>query len=90
MDNILDNVVFLVKSIKKRKVESGYTYGEIILSDSLIEKITDLNDNNLIVVYNIFSELTPRTSLLFFRKKFIEIVTEKSCAKIENRTELCR
>ena len=50
MDNILDNVVFLVKSIKKRKVESGYTYGEIILSDSLIEKITDLNDNNLIDV----------------------------------------
>ena len=27
---------------------------------------------------------------LFLREKFIEIVTEKSCAKIENRTELCR
>ena len=28
------------------------------------------------VVCNIFSELTPKTSLLFFRKEFIEIVTE--------------
>ena len=42
------------------------------------------------VVGNIFSELTPIASLLFFRKKFIEIVTEKFCGKIENRTELCR
>ena len=42
------------------------------------------------VVGNIFSELTLKASLLFFRKKFIEIVTEKSCVKIENRTELCR
>ena len=42
------------------------------------------------VVYNIFSELTLNDSLLFLREKFIEIVTEKSCAKIENRTELCR
>ena len=42
------------------------------------------------VVGNIFSELTPKASLLFLREKFIEIVTEKSCAKIENRTELCR
>ena len=32
----------------------------------------------------------PIASLLFFRKKFIEIVTEKFCGKIENRTELCR
>ena len=29
------------------------------------------------VVCNIFSELTPKASLLFFRKKFIEIVIEK-------------
>ena len=29
------------------------------------------------VVCNIFSELTPKAFLLFFRKKFIEIVTEK-------------
>ena len=29
------------------------------------------------VVCNIFSELTPKASLLFFRKEFIEIVTEK-------------
>ena len=29
MDNILDNVVFLVKSIKKRKVESGYCIGPL-------------------------------------------------------------
>ena len=42
------------------------------------------------VVGNIFSELTPKASLLFFRKKFNEIATEKSCVKIENRTELCR
>ena len=42
------------------------------------------------VVCNIFSELTPKASLLFFRKKFNEIATEKSCVKIENRTELYR
>ena len=39
------------------------------------------------VVCNIFSELTLKASLLFFRKEFIEIVIEKSCAKIENRTK---
>ena len=36
---------------------------------------------------NIFSELTPKAFLLFFRKKFIEIVTEKSCVKIKNLEE---
>ena len=79
MDNILDNVVFLVKSIKKRKVESGYTYGEIILSDSLIEKITDLNDNNLIDVsisnktINI-EELNSNINLLASIKRRIQVI----------------
>ena len=42
------------------------------------------------VVYNIFSELTLKASLLFFRKKFNEIATEKSYSIIEIRTELWR
>ena len=37
-----------------------------------------------------FPNLRRKLFSYFFRKKFIEIVTEKSCAKIENRTELCR
>ena len=35
------------------------------------------------VVCNIFSELTPKASLLFFRKKFIEIVTENLARKLK-------
>ena len=38
---------------------------------------------------NIFSELTPKTSLLFFRLKILKFVAEKSCVTIETRTELC-
>ena len=41
------------------------------------------------VVCNIFSELTPKTSLLFFRLKILKFVAEKSCVTIETRTELC-
>ena len=39
---------------------------------------------------NIFSELTLNDSLLFFQKKYIEIVTEKYCVISEIWTELCR
>ena len=35
------------------------------------------------VVCNIFSELTPKASLLFFRKKLIEIVTENLARKLK-------
>ena len=38
---------------------------------------------------NIFSELTPKTSLLFFHLKILKFVAEKSCVTIETRTELC-
>ena len=40
------------------------------------------------VVCNIFSELTPKAFLLFFRKEFIEIVTEKILrdSRKQNRT----
>ena len=38
------------------------------------------------VVCNIFSELTPKAFLLFFRKEFIEIVTENFAWKL--KTEL--
>jgi hypothetical protein len=41
------------------------------------------------VVGNIFSELTLKASLLFFRMKIFKIITEKSCVTIETRTELC-
>ena len=37
-----------------------------------------------------FPNLRWRLLSYFFRKKFIEIVTEKSCAIIDTRTELCR
>ena len=39
---------------------------------------------------NIFSELTLNDSLLFFQKKYIEIVTEKYCVISEIWTELCQ
>ena len=38
------------------------------------------------VVYNIFSELTLKASLLFFLNNYYR----KSCVKNENQTELCR
>ena len=37
-----------------------------------------------------FPNLRRKLFSYFFRKKFIEIVTEKSCVIIETRTELCR
>ena len=41
-------------------------------------------------VQHIFRTYAESFSPIFFRKKFIEIVTEKSCVIIENGTELCR
>ena len=42
---------------------------------------TEIKPQN--VVCNIFSELTPKASLLFFRKKLIEIVTENLARKLK-------
>ena len=41
-------------------------------------------------VQHIFRTYAESFSPIFFRKKFIEIVNEKSCVIIENGTELCR
>ena len=41
-------------------------------------------------VQHIFRTYAESFSPIFFRKKFIEIVTEKFCVIVENRTELCR
>ena len=37
-----------------------------------------------------FPNLRRKLFSYFFRKKFIEIITEKFCVIVENRTELCR
>ncbi len=36
------------------------------------------------VVYNVFSELTQNASLLFFARKLMKIVIEKSCVIMKN------
>jgi len=82
--------VFIKNGLDLFHNQNSISILEIGFGTGLNAFITFLETLNKEVVYNIFSELTLKASLLFFRKKLIEIVTEKFCGKIEKRTELCR
>lgn len=51
MQNLLDNTIFLIKSIENSNLEFGYTSGDIILSEQVIDKITKITTDNLIEIF---------------------------------------
>ena len=77
-------VFYFFVSLKKRK---WFLLGSVFI-EILVCKIPAFA-KPFPVKCNIFSELTPKTSLLFFRLKILKFVAEKSCVTIETRTELC-
>ncbi|MBF6654030.1 hypothetical protein C3B47_14325 [Flavobacterium columnare] len=46
MNNLLENIIFIVKNIQKSSVESGYTLGKILISEDIFKKINEIDNNN--------------------------------------------
>ena len=71
-------------------------YDSLVLGSSSVFQLKFCSENPPLrkaekrCVQHIFRTDAESFSPIFFRKKFIEIVTEKSCVVIVNRAVLCR
>lgn len=72
-NNPLDNIIFIIKSIDNISVESVYTFGKIVLSEKVIDSITQIEKNKDIIEISQDDNIIEHSELSSHTNKLVNI-----------------